>query len=122
MNDLSEHFDRSEFRCRCGCGWDTVDAELIRVLEDLRRCLMDRPITINSGCRCKMHNALVGGSPKSQHILGKAADIRVEGLDPSVVAECLEDKYPDRYGIGRYISFTHIDVRSGPPTRWRNGV
>jgi uncharacterized protein YcbK (DUF882 family) len=122
MNDLSEHFDRSEFRCRCGCGWDTVDAELIRVLEDLRRCLMDRPITINSGCRCKMHNALVGGSPKSQHILGKAADIRVVGLDPSVVAECLEDKYPDRYGIGRYISFTHIDVRGGPPARWRNGV
>jgi len=122
MGDLSEHFDRKEFRCKCGCGQDTVDAELIRVLEDLRRCLMDRPITINSGCRCKVYNALVGGSPKSQHLLGKAADIQVKGIDPSVVADCLEDKYPDRYGIGRYISFTHIDVRGGGPARWRSGV
>ena len=30
--------------------------------------------------------------------------------------------YPDRYGIGRYIDWTHIDVRSGPPSRWRKGV
>jgi len=118
MGNLSEHFDRAEFQCRCGCGWDTVDAELIRVLEDLRQSLDNRPITINSGCRCKMYNALVGGSPKSQHLLGKAADIRVEGFDPSEVADFLEDKYSNCYGIGRYDSFTHVDVRSGAPARW----
>jgi uncharacterized protein YcbK (DUF882 family) len=122
MGDLSEHFNRSEFACRCGCGFDTVDAELIRVLEELRRWLRDSPVTILSGCRCPIRNAVAGGAYQSQHLHGKAADIRVAGVDPSLVAECLEDQYPDRYGIGRYPTWTHIDVRSGPPARWRNGV
>jgi uncharacterized protein YcbK (DUF882 family) len=69
-----------------------------------------------------MHNALVGGAADSQHLYGKAADIRVEDVDPATVADCLEDKHPDRYGIGRYQTWTHIDVRSGPPARWRKGV
>ena len=124
MGDLSKNFSRFEFACPCGCGFDTVDAELIRVLEDLRRCLFDHPITINSGCRCEKHNAdeSVRGTPGSQHLTGKAADIVVEGVSPSMVADCLEDKYPDRYGIGRYPTWTHIDVRSGPPKRWPKGV
>ena len=28
MGDLSEHFDRREFTCRCGCGADQVDPQL----------------------------------------------------------------------------------------------
>ena len=121
MGDLSEHFNRSEFSCKCGCGQDTVDAELIRVLEDLRQSLRGA-IMINSGCRCERHNASEGGSPGSQHIRGKAADIVVSGVDADTVAECLEDKYPGKYGIGRYPGRTHIDVRSGPPARWKIGV
>ena len=36
MGDLSENFSRHEFACKCGCGNDTVDAELIRVLQSVR--------------------------------------------------------------------------------------
>jgi len=114
---LSEHFERWEFACRCGCGLDTVDAELIAVLEDLRACLRGRPITITSGCRCLVHNLQEGGSPDSEHTRGKAADIRIDGVPASTVADCLEDKYPGRYGIGRYDWGTHIDVREGC-ARW----
>lgn len=121
MGDLSKNFSRAEFACRCGCGCDTVDAELIRVLEDLRRCLFSHPITITSGCRCPKHNMEVGGEIDSQHMKGKAADIVVEDMPPEMVAECLEDKYPGKYGIGRYPTWTHIDVRSGPPKRWPKG-
>jgi uncharacterized protein YcbK (DUF882 family) len=117
MGDVSTHFLRKEFECRCGCGFDTVDAELIRVLEDLRRCLFNNPIKINSGCRCKKHNAAIGGTPGSMHLVGKAADIVVVDVDPATVADCLEDKYPDKYGIGRYATWTHIDVRP-EPYRW----
>ena len=33
----SKYFSRSEFACRCGCGFDTVDAELLQILEKLRK-------------------------------------------------------------------------------------
>ena len=111
MGDLSYHFSRSEFKCKCGeCEVDTVDAELIGVLEALRK-RYDRPITITSGCRCVEYNREVGGAEDSQHLLGKAADIVVKGIDPAEVYHYLNWAYPDCYGLGDYEDFTHIDVR-----------
>ena len=115
---LSKNFKRSEFACKCGCGFDTVDAVLIRVLEDLRTAFLDRPILITSGNRCPKHNKAVGGSPRSQHMTGKAADFRIIGVDPIEVADALADMYPNVFGIGRANNFTHIDVR-GTGARWR---
>ncbi len=114
---LSEHFLRGEFACRCGCGFDTVDAELVWVLEDLRAAFAGREVVINSGCRCESYNRIVRGAADSQHIHGKAADIVVKWVDAATVADCLEDKYPGRYGIGRYHNWTHIDVRK-EAARW----
>lgn len=108
---LSSNFWRHEFACRCGCGFDSVDAELIRVLEDLRAKLGGRRVHINSGCRCPEQNYHEGGSLLSLHMEGKAADIRVDGVGADTVADCLEDLYPACYGIGRYDGRTHIDVR-----------
>lgn len=117
MGDLSEHFDRKEFACQCGCGFDSVNPELITVLEDVRM-FFKSSVHINSGCRCKKHNAKVGGEPNSQHILGNAADIVVKGIKESEVASYLEKKYPNKYGIGRYKGRTHIDVRQ-KKARWK---
>jgi len=117
MGDLSKNFSRYEFECQCKCGFNTVDAELIKVLEKLRLVLRGPRITINSGCRCERHNAEIGGSPNSQHLRGKAADIVVEGVCPDTVADCLVDLFPDRYAVGRYKTFCHIDVRS-KKSRW----
>lgn len=110
MGDLSPHFDRREFRCKDGCGFDTVDAELLEVLESVRQHF-DAPVTINSACRCAPHNQRVGGSPKSQHLYGRAADIVVRGVAPNDVAGWLERTYLGRLGIGRYDTFTHVDSR-----------
>lgn len=116
MGDISKDFDRSEFACKCSCGFDTVDVELIAVLQDLRDVF--GAIIVNSGCRCPTHNINVGGSQFSQHLYGKAADIRTvyHGLNQDKVADYLEAKYPNKYGIGRYIGRTHIDVR---PDKYR---
>lgn len=116
MGKLSEHFNRSEFACNCGCGFDTVDAELLRVLEDLRNHFKE-PVHINSGCRCRKHNIEVKGSEKSQHLTGRAADIVVKNHPPEDVQYYLQMEYPDRYGIGTYRNFTHIDTR-GYRVRW----
>jgi len=115
MGDISEHFSRSEFACKCQCGFDTVDVELIYVLSALRSAL--GPTKINSGCRCHDHNRAVGGVKDSQHVLGRAADIVVKDVPPDEVADYLEEKYPNQYGIGRYNTFTHIDTR-GARARW----
>ena len=44
-------------------------------------CLEVGPIIINSGYRSETVNRKVGGVPKSQHLIGQAADIRPK--DPS---------------------------------------
>lgn len=112
MGDLSANFSRSEFRCKCLlCDFDTVDAQLLEVLESVRQ-FYGLPVIITSGCRCPAHNAAVGGSANSQHLLGRAADIVVKGMSPDGVANYLEQTYPGRLGIGRYNSFTHLDSRN----------
>jgi uncharacterized protein YcbK (DUF882 family) len=117
MGDLSEHFDRSEFACHDGCGRDSIDAETLRVVERLRDHF-GAAVTINSAFRCENHNRSVGGASNSQHLTGRACDVVVEGVGPDSVAQHLETTYEDRYGIGRYNTFTHVDTRSGPPARW----
>lgn len=116
MGDLSDHFSRREFACHCGCGFDAVSPELIEVLEQARRYFAS-PIVINSGCRCAQHNHAVGGTPGSQHQLGTAADIVVTHTSAAIVADYFEQTYPTQYGIGRYKTFTHIDVRK-TSARW----
>ena len=109
-------FERKEFACKCGCGFSTVDAELLAVLRALRKHF-NTSVTITSGCRCVSHNRKVGGEEGSQHTFGKAADIQVKGVHPRTVYRYLTCEYPDRYGIGLYSSWVHIDVRDNK-ARW----
>ena len=119
MGDISAHFNRSEFSCECGCGFDTVDTETIRVLEIVRQQFM-RPVYITSGCRCADHNYRIGGSQNSQHILGRAVDFKVKDVEPKEVYEFLDKLYPDSLGLGLYSSWCHMDTRTNSPARWRD--
>lgn len=110
MGDLSEHFSRHEFACKCGCGFDTVDYELIIVKEDLRDHF-GCPVYTNSGCRCKKHNKAVGGAQDSQHLIGRASDAYTNEFHPSALYRYLDEKYPNQYGLGLYETFVHIDTR-----------
>lgn len=116
MGDLSEHFDRAEFRCRCGCGAAIVSPDLPKLLEVIRE-RFGKPIKINSGYRCPSHNERVGGATRSEHCRGTAADIVVEGVPPSQVYEFCDD-FNQNGGVGSYASWTHVDVR-GYKARWK---
>lgn len=117
MGDLSKNFSRWEFRCPC-CGLDAVDPVLVESLQLLRDIV--GPLHINSACRCPKHNAEVGGKANSQHLYGKAADIRADRATPEEVAMAAEKIPSFNYGgIGRYNTFTHVDVR-GRKARWNN--
>ncbi len=111
------HFKREEFACRCGCGFDTVDYELVDILDDVRE-FFNSPLIINSGNRCHSHNHSIGGSEHSQHLVGKAADIVVSGFNENDVYQYLNETYNNKYGIGLYNGRVHIDVRSGNRARW----
>lgn len=116
---ISKHFRRSEFACQCGCGSNTVDVELIEMLE-LVRAHFGKPIKITSGNRCVEHNKKIGGSSKSKHVESRAADFVVLGLeDQHEVADWCDSVWPTSYGIGWYDGRTHIDSRSSK-ARWRS--
>lgn len=74
-----KHFTVKELRCKC-CGRlppevkENIEALVDSVLDPARE-LFGKPIHVNSGFRCPLHNAAVGGVAKSQHLLGEAADI-----------------------------------------------
>lgn len=115
--EISKWFKRAEFECKCNCGFNAVDAELIWVLDDVREHF-GKPVTVTSGCRCPEHNAKIGGAPGSKHKLGIAADIRVKDVATKDVYDYLDKKYEGKYGIGHANSFTHIDVRVDKSARW----
>ncbi len=113
MTKLSKHFDSEEFACRDGCGRDDITPELIHVLERVRNHF-DKTVQVTSGVRCLEHNRRQGSKDTSQHVKGLAADIVVKGVDPKQVADFLKE-HPG--GLGRYTTFTHIDMRNRK-ARW----
>ena len=113
---LSEHFDSTEFNCKCcGKGGDKINPKLIELLEAIRD-KVGEPIHINSGYRCEAHNKAVGGKSHSHHKLGNAADIHVKSLTPAQLHKFLEDHFKIG-GMGLYARFVHVDVREGR-ARW----
>lgn len=82
--DNIKHFRKTEFTCKCGCGLNNIDLKLVKVLEEIRNHF-GQPCTVTSGCRCKIHNARVGGVQGSRHVSGKASDIYVKGVSASTL-------------------------------------
>lgn len=118
---LTEHFDSSEFRCKCGCGnGDYMMApELVQGLEELRE-MIGQPIIVTSAFRCERHNEAVGGVDNSYHTQGLACDIAVSGMTAMRLASwCEQVDVFARGGIGIYPAnhFVHVDI--GPRRRWR---
>ena len=107
----TNHFNIQEFRCK---GSKTMlkngmDNDLLTKLEQLRYRLGGKAILINSGYRSPAHNKRVGGASQSQHLYGKAVDIVVRGVKPSVVYREADKLFN---GVWKYNTFTHVDTRS----------
>ena len=109
--DDIRHFKPSEFDSpdAKGSGAEHMDECTVRMLDDLRE-ILGRPLAVTAGYRTKQHNADLGGAESSQHLLGRAADIRVangkEIYDIVTFAIRLGFK-----GIGVYDAHVHLDTR-----------
>ena len=120
---LAPDFKVRELRCRDGSDTVMVDETLTVVLQCIREHF-GKPVTITSGYRTPAHNAAVGGAKSSQHLLGRAADIRVQGISVEDVAAYAESLMPDWGGVGRYpvkagraTGWVHVDTRQNK-SRW----
>ena len=147
MGDISPRFSRREFACKDGCGFDTVDIELVNNLESLADNFLAQEqdhadpsknakqviVHINSGNRCaeydralKIKNAQKAGIPfidkpsKSQHRRYLYPGGERKKIDDDLIADELEMIYVARHGIGRYKGRTHYDIRANGPARWDN--
>ena len=121
---LTNNFSKEEFDSKDG---SEMPQEVFMNVQELAKNLqvlrdeMKRPIKINSGYRSPSHNAKVGGAIRSQHLLGTAADIVVNGKTSTQVAAVIEQLIAQgkmkEGGLKAYKSFTHYDIR-GKNIRW----
>lgn len=119
--DEIKYFKKSEFSCKCGKYCDgypsEIDMDMVKIADKIR-AKIGKPITINSGLRCKTHNANVGGVSNSQHLYGTAADLGCPtGCTPAQMASVAEEIMGNTGGIGVYPWGIHIDTRSSK-ARW----
>jgi len=121
---LTKNFSLSEFDCNDGSKMpDDVVLNIVKLAGQLQilRDFIGKPIKINSGYRSPSYNHKIGGAKNSQHKLGKAADIKVDGLSArevhGIISELIKDGRMLEGGLGKYNSFTHYDIR-GHKARW----
>ena len=110
----STSFLWSELACKCGCRNIYIQDEAIDKLQKARD-IIQTPLIINSAARCPLHNAKVGGAPKSQHRATKsrpstAFDISLRGVDKEELIEAAKFAGFKGFGIN-YNSFLHVDNR-----------
>lgn len=113
---VSTNFRVKEFACTDGSDPIFIDSELVNVLQKIRT-YFGKAVTITSAYRTPGKNKAVGGETYSQHLYGKAADIKVNGVTPKKVAAYAETLLKNKGGIGIYSTFTHVDVRA-TKSRW----
>lgn len=126
----SAHLSWAELACHDGtpypvewCASRAVD--LAATFEAIRTELGGLPIAINSAYRTSEYNRRIGGAKLSQHVMGRALDIRHSTLKSQAVFlrirhMAAEGRLPLLGGIGLYRTFVHIDVR--PKTSGRVAV
>ena len=122
-NKLTDNFSMDEFECKCGCVMPEFVKKNVQELAENLQVIRDvyGKIDLTNAYRCKEHNADVGGSVNSQHLKGKAADIKSKQFSPSEIATITDDLMKNESftlgGVGIYNTFTHVDTR-GSRARW----
>ena len=110
---LSPHFCVREFRCKDGSDPVFIDTALAELLERIREHF-GKPVTITSAYRTPAHNAKAGGAKFSQHLYGRAADIRVQDVSVEDVAAYAESLMPRQGGQSHRLGARGYPGRQSP--------
>lgn len=115
MAKITEHFDDSEFRCKCGCNGCITNKKHVERLEALRSALNAKSIVISSGYRCPSHSVRVGGSSNDAHTLGFATDLIAYKKDGTPYSSITVAKEAEKIGFGGIglidNNYIHVDSR-----------
>lgn len=123
----SEHLSWVELACHDGTPYPAVYTDralaLGREFEAIRKRCGDVPIVVLSGYRTPEWNRKIGGARYSQHVEGRALDLRPPTGMPVAAFHALILKWARELsqirGLGRYATFAHIDIRpSARLVRW----
>ncbi len=142
----SKYFRQAEMACRDGTPYPFLWADrLIELFSqlDIIREAWGGPLVVVSGYRTPTHNTLMGGAGQSQHVEGRAVDLRplkrdltfsdIHKLDRLINQLVIDGKLPLVGGIGCYPlhrrspaevvpGWQHVDCRpkpkSGHIARW----
>ena len=126
MGDLSPNLSRHEMACNCGCGFDTVDYELVIVIQMVCDYFGQGgkvSLIVSGPNRCPEYNATIqGATAGSKHQFGTAMDFKIfvdrVQISPKLVYDFIDKKFPNKYGLGLYSNRVHFDVRTGLKGRW----
>jgi len=121
---LTKNFTKREFKSKDGAAMpDDVFANIKELASNLQvlRDFLGEPIRINSAYRSPAHNKAIGGVKNSQHVLGRAADIKVRDIETKdlylIIESLIIDGKMKDGGLGLYDTFVHYDIR-GSKARW----
>tara|TARA_R110000796_G_scaffold113152_1_gene224931 strand:+ start:1812 stop:2210 length:399 start_codon:yes stop_codon:yes gene_type:complete len=97
---LTTNFDSQEFDSKCGAMVPSSFRGNVLILAhqlQIMRRFWGLPIAVHSGFRSYAHNKEVKGGKHSYHLLGKAADVSIDGITPLQLFRAF--KFAMDYGI-----------------------
>ena len=121
MGDLSQHFSKKDFACKCGqCGEEQyrIHLGLVGALEAIGGRFR-RPVKIVLGYLCEKEGSRVGKSIKSVHRQGRAAHIQMDNVEIPALFKMIK-MLPEIRGIGLNFEekYIHVDTRREDPAEW----
>lgn len=133
MTGPSRHLTWRELACKDGTAYpaefitDGRAGRLAAVFEAIRASCGHQPLTVLSAYRSPAHNRTVGGARHSQHVQGRALDLRPpQGWTVTQFHQRIKElvpALPELKGLGKYATFVHVDIR--PSSRliaWNGGA
>lgn len=119
MDGPTPYLTWAELQCKDGTPYpdkwrDSRAVDLALLFEDIRSFFGGKPIKVLSGYRSEKHNRSIGGARFSQHVQGRALDLRPPDgvtLDQFYAGIKTNAVRWGVRGLGKYKTFVHVDVR-----------
>lgn len=117
----SPHLTWQELSCKDGTTYPerfVIDGRVFRVaqmFEAIRLFCGEKPLKILSAYRTPSHNRKIGGARFSQHVEGRALDLKPpKGMSVEMFFSLIKSgaEAMGIGGIGLYKTFVHVDIRS----------
>lgn len=115
----SDHLYWSELACKDGTPYPSqfiADGRALQlaVMFENVRSIWNKPLIVGSAYRTPNWNRKVGGAKNSQHLHGRALDLKPpRGINSRLFYEEIRKnaKAFGIFGIGLYPTFVHVDIR-----------